>query len=101
MFKIPFIPSHLKNPHPRINPSTLPQISQIPAKTLRHHSTSFVVSDAQEQDFPIIYVNTIFEVFTGYRADQVLGRNWSVALPPPSFIFYLFLMKCWDLPFWV
>ncbi|KAK1263919.1 Adagio protein 3 [Acorus gramineus] len=37
--------------------------------------TSFVVSDAQEQDFPIIYVNTIFEVFTGYRADEVLGRN--------------------------
>nr|AML77704.1 putative LOV domain-containing protein [Peumus boldus] len=37
--------------------------------------TAFVVSDALEPDFPIIYVNTVFENFTGYRADQVLGRN--------------------------
>ncbi|KAK3421450.1 hypothetical protein EUGRSUZ_G02098 [Eucalyptus grandis] len=37
--------------------------------------TSFVVSDALEPDFPIIYVNTVFESFTGYRADEVLGRN--------------------------
>lgn len=38
--------------------------------------TSFVVSDALEPDFPIIYVNTVFEICTGYRADEVLGRNW-------------------------
>lgn len=38
--------------------------------------TAFVVSDALEPDFPIIYVNTVFEKFTGYRADEVLGRNW-------------------------
>ena len=38
--------------------------------------TSFVVSDALDPDFPIIYVNKVFEVFTGYRADEVLGRNW-------------------------
>lgn len=38
--------------------------------------TSFVVSDALEPDFPIIYVNKVFEIFTGYRADEVLGRNW-------------------------
>lgn len=38
--------------------------------------TSFVVSDALEPDFPIIYVNTVFEKSTGYRADEVLGRNW-------------------------
>nr|AML76405.1 putative LOV domain-containing protein [Edgeworthia chrysantha] len=37
--------------------------------------TSFVVSDALEPDCPIIYVNKVFEVFTGYRADEVLGRN--------------------------
>ncbi|KAM6562125.1 hypothetical protein CsatB_022123 [Cannabis sativa] len=37
--------------------------------------TSFVVSDALEPDFPIIYVNKVFEIFTGYRADEVLGRN--------------------------
>jgi len=37
---------------------------------------SFVVSDALELDFPIIYVNKVFEIFTGYHAHEVLGRNW-------------------------
>nr|AKX66771.1 flavin-binding kelch domain F box protein [Arabidopsis lyrata subsp. petraea]AKX66775.1 flavin-binding kelch domain F box protein [Arabidopsis lyrata subsp. petraea]AKX66777.1 flavin-binding kelch domain F box protein [Arabidopsis lyrata subsp. petraea]AKX66781.1 flavin-binding kelch domain F box protein [Arabidopsis lyrata subsp. petraea]AKX66783.1 flavin-binding kelch domain F box protein [Arabidopsis lyrata subsp. petraea] len=36
---------------------------------------SFIVSDALEPDFPLIYVNKVFEVFTGYHADEVLGRN--------------------------
>ncbi|CAD6248079.1 unnamed protein product [Miscanthus lutarioriparius] len=34
-----------------------------------------VVSDALEPDFPVIYVNRGFEVATGYRAAEVLGRN--------------------------
>lgn len=38
----------------------------------------FVVTDALEPDHPIIYVNTVFEMVTGYRAEEVLGRNWSV-----------------------
>ena len=38
----------------------------------------FVVTDALEPDHPIIYVNTMFEMVTGYRAEEVLGRNWSV-----------------------
>ncbi|KAL8229039.1 hypothetical protein R6Q57_013939 [Mikania cordata] len=37
--------------------------------------TSIVVSDAMESDCPIIYVNKVFESVTGYRADEVLGRN--------------------------
>lgn len=37
--------------------------------------TSFVVCDALEPDFPIIYVNKVFETSTGYRADEALGRN--------------------------
>ncbi|KAM0961082.1 hypothetical protein ACFX2I_020401 [Malus domestica] len=36
---------------------------------------SFVVSDALEPDSPIIYVNKVFETFTGYCAHEVLGRN--------------------------
>lgn len=54
--------------------------SELPLKPgLLYHPTiptSFVVSDALEPDFPVIYVNKVFEVFTGYRADEVLGRNW-------------------------
>ncbi|KAK4484090.1 hypothetical protein RD792_011310 [Penstemon davidsonii] len=38
-------------------------------------ATSIVVSDAMETDFPVIYVNTVFEFSTGFRADEVLGRN--------------------------
>ncbi|XP_057748703.1 adagio protein 1 isoform X1 [Arachis stenosperma] len=34
-----------------------------------------VVTDALEPDHPIIYVNTVFEIVTGYRAEEVLGRN--------------------------
>nr|AML77065.1 putative LOV domain-containing protein [Phlox sp. BC-2016] len=37
--------------------------------------SAIVVSDAFEPDFPVIYVNQVFEIFTGYRADEVLGRN--------------------------
>jgi len=38
----------------------------------------FVVTDALEPDHPLIYVNTVFEMVTGYRAEEVLGRNWYV-----------------------
>ncbi|CAL9110907.1 unnamed protein product [Musa textilis] len=34
-----------------------------------------VVTDALELDHPIIYVNRGFEEATGYRAEEVLGRN--------------------------
>lgn len=44
----------------------------------------FVVTDALEPDHPIIYVNSVFEIVTGYRAEEVLGRNWSV----PCFSFF-------------
>ena len=35
-----------------------------------------IVTDALEPDHPIIYVNTIFEFITGYKAEEILGRNW-------------------------
>ena len=41
-----------------------------------------VVTDALEPDCPIIYVNRGFEEATGYRAEEVLGRNWSVLRHP-------------------
>nr|AML79237.1 putative LOV domain-containing protein [Medinilla magnifica] len=37
--------------------------------------TSFVVSDAIAPGLPIVYVNASFQDSTGYRADEVLGRN--------------------------
>lgn len=43
---------------------------------LQSAACGFVVTDALEPDNPIIYVNTGFELVTGYRAEEVLGRNW-------------------------
>ena len=43
----------------------------------------FIVTDALKPDHPIIYINTIFKMVTGYRAEVVLSRNW--LLTPPFF----------------
>ena len=51
--------------------------------------TSFVVSDALELDFPIIYVNKVFQNFTGYQAHEVLGHNWYFFLLFFHFSFYV------------
>ena len=34
-----------------------------------------VISDAQQPDMPIIYVNPMFEQMSGYSSSEVLGRN--------------------------
>lgn len=49
-------------------------------KLLQPAPCGFVVTDALEPDNPIIYVNSVFEMVTGYRAEEVLGRNWLVFL---------------------
>nr|AML76981.1 putative LOV domain-containing protein [Pilgerodendron uviferum] len=41
----------------------------------RSSPCGIVVVNAQEPDRPIIYANLVFEQVTGYRADEVLGRN--------------------------
>ncbi|MCP3877461.1 MAG: PAS domain S-box protein [Sulfitobacter sp.] len=37
--------------------------------------TGVVIADATREHRPLVYVNPAFETITGYRADQVLGRN--------------------------
>jgi flavin-binding kelch repeat F-box protein 1 len=59
-------------------------------------AAAIVVADASEVDFPVIYVNAAFEAATGYRAHEVLGRNWSVPLLPvfcTSVFLYLVIGK--------
>ena len=34
-----------------------------------------VIADAKQPDLPLVYVNPAFEKITGYRADEVIGRN--------------------------
>jgi PAS domain S-box-containing protein len=38
-------------------------------------SCSFVVSDAQKEDMPIVYVSSTFETLTGYKSSEILGKN--------------------------
>lgn len=44
-------------------------------RSLESTSNGVVICDALQPDMPIIYVNAAFEQITGYRKDQVLGRN--------------------------
>lgn len=37
--------------------------------------SGITVADAQQPDMPVVYVNPGFERMTGYRAEEVLGRN--------------------------
>jgi PAS domain S-box-containing protein len=37
--------------------------------------TSIIISNAQDEDFLVTYVNKAFETLTGYPAEEVLGRN--------------------------
>lgn len=41
-------------------------------------SSSFAIADARDDALPLIFVNKAFEDLTGYRADDVLGRNCRV-----------------------
>jgi diguanylate cyclase (GGDEF)-like protein/PAS domain S-box-containing protein len=38
-------------------------------------ANGIVIADARQFDFPVVYVNRGFEEITGYRAQDVLGRN--------------------------
>nr|AML79477.1 putative LOV domain-containing protein [Polypodium amorphum]AML79639.1 putative LOV domain-containing protein [Polypodium hesperium] len=42
---------------------------------LQSSPCGLIVTDALEPDHPIIYVNTVFEFITGYKAEEILGRN--------------------------
>ena len=44
-------------------------------RALDSATNGIVICDARAQDLPIIYVNKGFESLTGYRSEEVLGRN--------------------------
>ena len=45
------------------------------AATISGSSSGFAISDATHADQPLVYVNQAFERLSGFRADEVLGRN--------------------------
>nr|AML78031.1 putative LOV domain-containing protein [Lindsaea linearis] len=42
---------------------------------LQSSPCGLIVTDSLEPDHPIIYVNKVFEFITGYKAEEILGRN--------------------------
>lgn len=44
-------------------------------RSIESSSTGVLISDAQQQDMPLIYANPAFEKITGYSANEALGRN--------------------------
>lgn len=45
-------------------------------KTMSQAREGFTLVDAQQPNFPLVYVNKGFESLTGYAADEVLGKNY-------------------------
>ncbi|MBI5330018.1 MAG: EAL domain-containing protein [Betaproteobacteria bacterium] len=44
-------------------------------RALESSGNGIVITDCQQPDNPIVYVNPAFERITGYRTEEVLGRN--------------------------
>ncbi len=49
--------------------------SEILIAAARSTSDGIVIADARQDDTPVIYVNPAFERITGYRSEEVIGRN--------------------------
>jgi PAS domain S-box-containing protein len=68
------------------------------AMHLRSTPCSLVVVDALDPQQPIIYVNSAFEFVTGYKAEEVLGRNWYLISSLFLSLSLLHIWKWFDLP---
>ena len=49
--------------------------SQLLSEALAACTVGVVMTDARQFDHPIMYVNPAFETLTGYKADEIIGRN--------------------------
>jgi len=56
----------------QLSPEVSPELME---RALANASEGFTISDARLPDQPIIYVNRGFETLTGYRADEIIGKN--------------------------
>nr|AML79176.1 putative LOV domain-containing protein [Aulacomnium heterostichum] len=56
-------------------PSNLPKVSRDLKDALSTFQQTFVVSDATQPDFPILYASAGFFNMTGYAPKEVIGRN--------------------------
>ncbi len=64
--------SHRPGAAPRIAPALLPRTL---VRAISEASVSIAIADCLTADYPLVYVNPAFERLTGYRAEEILGRN--------------------------
>lgn len=50
-------------------------VLQLYKRALDASSSGIIITDANQPDMPIVYVNHAFERITGYPASEILGRN--------------------------
>ncbi len=48
---------------------------QLLSQALEACAVGVVIADAQQGDFPVVYVNSAFERLSGYAAAEIIGRN--------------------------
>src|SRR5258708_19518876 len=58
--------------HARVHKPPDPKIELGPVDD----SVSFVVVDATQDDFPVVYCSQNFHRLTGYRREEIMGRNF-------------------------
>lgn len=49
-------------------------------------SCSFLVTDARQFDCPIVYCSPNFETLTGYKSEEILGRNCRFLQAPDGLV---------------
>ncbi len=60
--------------------------NELLAATISGSSSGFAISDASQEDQPLIYVNKAFETLSGYSAAEAIGQNcrFLTAEPPDA-----------------
>lgn len=51
------------------------EVIRLSDRSIQSASNGIVITDATQEDYPVISVNKAFEKMTGYTADEILGRN--------------------------
>ncbi|TSA81705.1 PAS domain S-box protein [Deinococcus detaillensis] len=54
--------------------ASIPDLNLL-SQALTANVNPFIITDAQQLDMPIVYVNPAFEQLSGYRAAEIIGRN--------------------------
>lgn len=49
--------------------------NELNVDTLEKMRSAIIITDATDTDYPIVYMNSSFETLTGYRREDVIGKN--------------------------